>query len=441
VSFLTSIGSNALTISLRDAFGSGNPQAATPGKITINNNADFVSGGLVERDITSATSLTVPAGATLGTSSGVEALLYVYLLDANPVVIAVSGIGTWDESAAQSSTAISAGATSSTVLYTAAGQTNRFIRLIGRIRTTQTTAGQWASAVTQVSLGVNGNKIDKSIFTGKGTLAGASAAATLGTLAAGTNNFVLTADSAQTLGFKWASAVASVELSAPSIFTVSGSPVTASGTLTMTLADQSANRVFAGPTTGGATTPTFRALVAGDLPSISTGLSGVLPLANGGTNAALTASQGAVAYSTASAFAWNTPGSSGQVLQSQGTAAPTWLAQANGGWTPTLTNVTNLSASTSASCIYSRLGSIVTFACYGIQIDPTIAGFVQLDISLPIASNFTSNTDAGGPCAYASGYTACFMRADATNDRLSFFVVATGVANDDITFSGQYEVK
>lgn len=60
--------------------------------------------------------------------------------------------------------------------------------------------------------------------------------------------------------------VSSVALSLPGIFTVSGSPVTTSGTLTGTLATQTANTVFAGPTSGGAVAPTFRALVNGDLP-------------------------------------------------------------------------------------------------------------------------------------------------------------------------------
>jgi hypothetical protein len=61
--------------------------------------------------------------------------------------------------------------------------------------------------------------------------------------------------------------VTSVGLSLPNIFTVSNSPVIATGTLTATLATQAANRVFAGPATGSAA-PTFRALVAGDIPSL-----------------------------------------------------------------------------------------------------------------------------------------------------------------------------
>jgi hypothetical protein len=63
--------------------------------------------------------------------------------------------------------------------------------------------------------------------------------------------------------------VTSVALALPNIFTVSGSPVTGSGTLTGTLATQSANVVFAGPTTGSAAAPTFRALVAADIPAIA----------------------------------------------------------------------------------------------------------------------------------------------------------------------------
>lgn len=65
-----------------------------------------------------------------------------------------------------------------------------------------------------------------------------------------------------------AGTVTSVALSLPNIFSVSGTPVTSSGTLAGTLATQNANLVFAGPTTGSAATPTFRSLVAADIPSL-----------------------------------------------------------------------------------------------------------------------------------------------------------------------------
>jgi hypothetical protein len=63
--------------------------------------------------------------------------------------------------------------------------------------------------------------------------------------------------------------VTSVGLSLPATFTVSGSPVTGSGTLTAVYATQSANLIFAGPSTGSAAAPTFRALASADLPTIS----------------------------------------------------------------------------------------------------------------------------------------------------------------------------
>lgn len=79
--------------------------------------------------------------------------------------------------------------------------------------------------------------------------------------------------------------VTSVGLSLPAIFSVSGSPVTTSGTLTATLATQSANLVFAGPTTGSPAAPAFRALVANDIPNLDAAkiTTGTFSIARGGT--------------------------------------------------------------------------------------------------------------------------------------------------------------
>lgn len=86
--------------------------------------------------------------------------------------------------------------------------------------------------------------------------------------------------------------VTSVGLSLPAIFTVSGSPVTTTGTLTATLASQTANYFFAAPN-GSAGAPTFRAIVAADVPTLNqntTGtadnVTGIVAVANGGTGTA-----------------------------------------------------------------------------------------------------------------------------------------------------------
>lgn len=61
--------------------------------------------------------------------------------------------------------------------------------------------------------------------------------------------------------------VTSVALTVPNILLVTGSPITTAGTLAVSLATQSANLVFAGPTSGVPATPTFRSLVSSDIPS------------------------------------------------------------------------------------------------------------------------------------------------------------------------------
>lgn len=73
-------------------------------------------------------------------------------------------------------------------------------------------------------------------------------------------------------GYGITDGITSISLATPNV--IFATPVTfgiaghaATGTLTMNT--QSANVVFAGPTSGGAATPTFRALVASDIPSLS----------------------------------------------------------------------------------------------------------------------------------------------------------------------------
>lgn len=66
-----------------------------------------------------------------------------------------------------------------------------------------------------------------------------------------------------------AGGITSIGLTMPPMFTVTGSPLTANGAITATLATQTANQVFAGPATGAAAAPTFRPLVAADIPTLA----------------------------------------------------------------------------------------------------------------------------------------------------------------------------
>lgn len=66
--------------------------------------------------------------------------------------------------------------------------------------------------------------------------------------------------------------------STSALLSVTGSPITTSGTITLSVPNQAANLVLAGPVSGPAAAPTFRALDASDIGT------GVLSIARGGTN-------------------------------------------------------------------------------------------------------------------------------------------------------------
>ncbi len=82
--------------------------------------------------------------------------------------------------------------------------------------------------------------------------------------------------------------VTSVAMTVPSgVFTILGSPITSSGTLQVGLVNQLANTIWAGPTSGAESVPTFRLLVSDDIPNLNASkiTSGTLGVDRGGTGA------------------------------------------------------------------------------------------------------------------------------------------------------------
>ena len=63
---------------------------------------------------------------------------------------------------------------------------------------------------------------------------------------------------------------------------------------------------------------------------LTTGVTGTLPIANGGTNSTATPTAGGAVYGTGSAFAFTAAGTAGQVLTSAGASAPTWSGISGG---------------------------------------------------------------------------------------------------------------
>lgn len=115
---------------------------------------------------------------------------------------------------------------------------------------------------------------------------------------------------------------------------------------------------------------------------------------------------------------------------------------ASGTYTPTLTNTTNLSASTAYSCQYLRVGSVVTVSGR-VDVDPTAAAtLTTLGISLPISSNFANSNELGGTAATADNITevAAGIFADSTNDRATMQWVTTNTSNHNMFFTFTYRI-
>jgi len=111
----------------------------------------------------------------------------------------------------------------------------------------------------------------------------------------------------------------------------------------------------------------------------------------------------------------------------------------SGTYTPTLTNVANVAASTAYSCQYSRVGTVVTVSGE-VDIDPTTTlTLTQLGISLPIASNLTATNELGGTSADDLN-TAARVAGDATNNRAEIRMTPVDVTNRRFSFTFTYRV-
>lgn len=109
-------------------------------------------------------------------------------------------------------------------------------------------------------------------------------------------------------------------------------------------------------------------------------------------------------------------------------------------YTPTLTNVTNLSASTPFDSTFMRIGNIC-WVFGAVDVDPTAAAATELGISLPIASNIGAETDCCG--SGASHEVAGFsvgISGDTTNDRARMRWVAVDTSNRRVWYQFGYRV-
>ena len=106
---------------------------------------------------------------------------------------------------------------------------------------------------------------------------------------------------------------------------------TGSGSLVFATSPTLVTPILGTPTSGDFSTgtftwPTFNQNTTGTAANVT----GVVAIANGGTNSTATATAGGSAYGTGTAFAFTAAGTAGQVLTSAGASAPTWSGISGG---------------------------------------------------------------------------------------------------------------
>lgn len=111
-----------------------------------------------------------------------------------------------------------------------------------------------------------------------------------------------------------------------------------------------------------------------------------------------------------------------------------------GVYTPTLTNVTNLSASTAFQCQYARTGPMVMVSGK-VSVDPTAAGATELGISLPIASGISAEEEVCGVAfATAIAGQGAGIVGDAANNRAAMKWIAVDLTDQPMAFVFMYQV-
>lgn len=267
--------------------------------------------------------------------------------------------------------------------------------------------------------------------------------------------------------------VTSVDLSMPNIFSVSNNPVTSSGTLTVALAAQNANTVFSGPTTGSATTPAFRSLVAADIPSldankITTGTVATARLATGTASASTylrgdqtwasvsgaspAGGSGSLQYNNAGSFGgaayarWNSTNNSLWLYATPTSTTLSAVLQMGAGFTDEVPAIGDFAGSANGTILASNIGTSFT----GNQVDFQVAGsnIFKIDSSgnTTIAATTQSTSTTSGALKVSGGIGVVgnvnigsalsitgLTTLTHTSEKLNTKTSATGTVTHDLT--------
>lgn len=134
-------------------------------------------------------------------------------------------------------------------------------------------------------------------------------------------------------------------------------------------------------------------------------------------------------------------GAANAVLQTDGSGVLSFGSIVDSGtYTPTLTNVANVTSSAAFVCQWMRVGSVVTVSG---KVDIELsapATPTELGVTLPIASNFASEEQCGGTSLSEANATSIRILADSVNNRASFQANGGTATNDSYSFIFTYSI-
>jgi len=109
-------------------------------------------------------------------------------------------------------------------------------------------------------------------------------------------------------------------------------------------------------------------------------------------------------------------------------------------YTPTLTNTTNLAASTAYECQWQQTENTITVSGR-VDVDPTAAGQCVLGLTIPVSSQFDAVEQLAGTAVSPAVAGQCAaLYADTTNFRATMEWVAVDTANRAMYFTFTYRI-